>query len=157
MISNMKIGTRLALAFTVVLLITLAISILSYVRMGLMNHNTDKIIVDLFPDTEVAHDIINDVNQISLGIRNTLLFVDTDMINAEVNRIHDTQKNTNELIEKLASPRLSGTGDIMMVLWGSRRAKSPWRIALPEVRIMCGFSGLSVNRACLPWTAIPSE
>ena len=76
MFNNMKISTRLTLAFTVVVLITLTISTLSYMRMGLMNQNTNKIVVDLYPKTETAHDIIENVNLISLAIRNTLLFVD---------------------------------------------------------------------------------
>ena len=110
MFKNMKISTRLTLAFTVVVLITLTISILSYMRMGLMNRNTDKIVVDLYPKTETAHNIINNVNLISLAIRNALLFVDTGMIDAEIIRVRDAQKKTGELIEKLESETEAGKG-----------------------------------------------
>jgi len=110
MFNNMKIGARLTMAFSVVLLITLSISILSYARMGLMNHNTDKIVVDLYPKSEMARNIINKVNLMSTGIRNTLLFVDTEMINTEIGQIHDTQKVTNELIAKLESETDTGQG-----------------------------------------------
>ena len=101
MFNNMKIGTRLAVAFSAVLLITLVISILSYTRMGLMNHNTDRIVDDLSPRTESAHKIIGNVNFVSSAIRNTLLFIDTKMINDEIDRIHNTQKDTDALISNL--------------------------------------------------------
>ena len=44
MFNNMTISARLTLAFTVVVVITLAISTLSGVRMGLMNQSTNKIV-----------------------------------------------------------------------------------------------------------------
>ena len=98
MFSNMKIGVRLALAFTVVVIITLIISALAIMRMGLMNHNTDKIVLDLYPKTILANDIISNVNKISLGIRNALLFSDALMIQNETGSIRDNQSRNNELI-----------------------------------------------------------
>ena len=101
MFDNMKIGTRLALAFSAVLLVTLAISILSYTRMGVMNQNTDRIVDDLNPRTETARKIIGNVNFVSSAIRNTLLFIDTRMINDEIDRIHNSEKDTDALLDKL--------------------------------------------------------
>jgi methyl-accepting chemotaxis protein len=110
MFRNMKISTRLSMAVASVVLITLAISVLSYTRMGLMNRNTNKIVVDLYPKTETAHEIINNVNLISLAVRNSLLFVDNTMIETEINRIRDSQKKTGVLIEKLESETDAGEG-----------------------------------------------
>ncbi len=101
MFKNMKIGTRLTLAFTLVVLITLAISAYSDMRMRLMNQNTDKIVDDLFPKTEIARDIINNVDNISLSVRNVLLFVDNSMIESEIANIRRFQKRTAVLIEQL--------------------------------------------------------
>jgi methyl-accepting chemotaxis protein len=78
--------------------------------MGLMNRNTNKIVVDLYPKTETAHEIINNVNLISLAVRNSLLFVDNTMIETEINRIRDSQKKTGVLIEKLESETDAGEG-----------------------------------------------
>jgi len=103
MFKNMKVGNRLALAFTAVVLITLSISVFSIMRMGVMSGNTDKILVDLYPKTRLANDIINNVNRISLAIRNALLFVDAKMIETEVGHIRDAQNKANELIVKLES------------------------------------------------------
>ena len=110
MFKNMKISTRLTLAFAVVVLITLTISVLSYMRMGLMNQNTGKIVVDLYPQTKIAHDIISNVNQISLAVRNALLFVDTQMIKNEIDNIRDNQKKNSELIDQLESKTETGKG-----------------------------------------------
>ncbi len=110
MFENMKISTRLSLAFALVVLITLTISVLSYTRMDLMNRNTNKIVVDLYPKTETAHDIISNVNLISLAIRNSLLFVDNTMIETEIRRIRDSQKKTSEFVDKLESETGAGEG-----------------------------------------------
>ena len=110
MFKNMKIGTRLTLAFTVMVLITLAISVLSYIRMGLMNRTTGNIVVDLYPQTKLANDIISNVNQISLEVRNTLLFIDTQMIKNEIDSIRDNQKKNSELIDQLESKTETGEG-----------------------------------------------
>jgi methyl-accepting chemotaxis protein len=110
MFKNVKISTRLTLAIAVVVLITLIISVLSYTRMGLMNRNTTKIVEDLYPKTEIAHNIINNVNQISLAARNSLLFVDNQMISNEIASIRDNQKKNSELIAKIEALTEPGTG-----------------------------------------------
>ncbi len=110
MFKNIKISTRLTLAIAVLVLITLIISVLSYARMGLMNRNTNKIVEDLYPKTEIAHNIINNVNQISLAVRNSLLFVDNQMISNEIASIRDKQKKNSELIDKIESVTEPGTG-----------------------------------------------
>ena len=110
MFKNMKISTRLTLAFTVMVLITLTISVLSYIRMGLMNQTTGKIVVDLYPQTKLANDIISNVNQISLEVRNALLFIDTQMIKNEIDNIRDNQKKNSELIDQLESKTETGKG-----------------------------------------------
>ncbi|MEO8332068.1 MAG: MCP four helix bundle domain-containing protein, partial [Gallionella sp.] len=110
MFNNLKISTRLTLAFTIVVLITLIISTFSNMRMGLMNQNTNKIVVDLYPKTELARGIISNVNQISLSVRNSLLFVDNKMIESEIGHIRESQKKTDELIKKLESESEPGRG-----------------------------------------------
>ena len=108
MFKNMKVGTRLALAFTVVVLITLSISIFSVVRMGLMNKNIDTILVDLYPKTTMAIQISNNVERISLSIRNSLLFIDDKMIAVEIGQIGDLQNKISEIIAKLDASAETG-------------------------------------------------
>ena len=110
MFKNMKIGTRLTLAFTIVVLITLTISAFSDMRMRLMNQNTDRIVDDLYPKTEIARNIINNVDGISLSVRNALLFVDNSMIKSEIANIRRSQKRTGELIEQLETISGNETG-----------------------------------------------
>ena len=110
MFKNMKIGARLTLAISMVVLITLAISTLSIMRMEVMNQNTENIVVETYPKTVAAHKIIESAGDISLAIRNTLLFVDNRMIESEIEVIRSTQKRTRELIEKLEAGSDSGKG-----------------------------------------------
>jgi len=114
MFKNMKIGVRLTLAFTLVVLISLAISGLSDIRMKLMNQNTDKILVELYPNTEMARNIIDDVNRISLSVRNALLFVDSAMVKSEIAEIHESQKRTGELIDQLEAKAGYGNGKVLI-------------------------------------------
>ena len=69
MFKNMKISARLTLAVVASVLIVLFMSVLSYSRMGLMNRNTNKIVDDLYPKTEIARKIINNVDQIPVVLR----------------------------------------------------------------------------------------
>ena len=101
MFKNMKISARLTLAVVASVLIVLFMSVLSYSRMGLMNRNTNKIVDDLYPKTEIARKIINNVDQISLEVRNSLLFFDNQMISSEIDTIRDNQKKDAELIDKI--------------------------------------------------------
>ena len=110
MFKNMKIGTRLTLTFTLVVLIALAISAFSDTRMRLMNQNTANIVVDLYPNTEMARDIIDNVNRISLSVRNALLFVDNSMIKSEIAHIRQSQKGISQLIEQLETKTGYGIG-----------------------------------------------
>jgi methyl-accepting chemotaxis protein len=114
MFKNMKINTRLSLVFTLVVLIALAISTLSDMRMRVMNQNTEKIVVDLYPNTETARDIINNVNNISLSVRNALLFVDNSMIKSEITHIREAQKRTGELIDLLEAKTGYGNGKVLI-------------------------------------------
>jgi len=114
MFKYMKIGTRLSLVFALLVLITLAISAMSDTRMRLMSQNIDKIIVDLYPNTELARDIINNVNRISLSVRNALLFVDNSMITTEISKVRESQKRTGVLIEQLEAKIGSGNGRLLI-------------------------------------------
>jgi methyl-accepting chemotaxis protein len=114
MFKNMKIGFRLTLAFALVVLIALAISVLSDMRMRLMNQNTTRIVVELYPNTEIARDMIKNVNQISLSIRNALLFVDNAMIKSQIEQIRQSQKDTGQLIVQLESKTDSGNGKALL-------------------------------------------
>jgi methyl-accepting chemotaxis protein len=114
MVNKLKIGTRLTLAFALVVLIALAISAISDTRMRLMNQNTEKIVVDLYPNTEMARDIINNVDRISLSVRNALLFVDNSMIKSEISKIRASQRRTGELIDQLEVKMGYGNGKILL-------------------------------------------
>ena len=123
MFRNMKISTRLTLAFAVVVLITLIISILSYTRMGLMNRNTERIVSDLYPKTQLANGIVGNVKQISLQVRNALLFIDAQMISNEISSIRENQKRNAELIDQLELQTGQGEGRDLIVKIKESRLK----------------------------------
>jgi methyl-accepting chemotaxis protein len=123
MFKNMKISTRLAVAFTVMVLITLTISTLSIMRMGQMDDNTDLLINDRYPKTVVANNIIDNVNLISRAIRNALLFTDNKMIEAETVRIRNAQNINREMIEKLEAEIKSDKGMELLGIVNESRQK----------------------------------
>jgi len=123
MFQNMKISTRLTLAFTVMVLITLTISTLAILRMENMNDNTDKIVNDRYPKTVIANDIIDNVNLISRAIRNALLFTDNKMIEAEIARIRESQQRNIALIKKLEADTSSDQGKELLGKINETRAR----------------------------------
>ena len=114
MFKNMKISTRLALAFSLMVLITLTVSSMAIMRMAQMDENTDKIVADRWPKTVTANDIIDNVNLISRAIRNALLLTDSQMIEVEIKRIREKQKINAKLLADLEAGITSPEGKSLL-------------------------------------------
>jgi len=144
MFMNLKISTRLTLAFAVVVLITLAISVLSYTRMGLMNQNTNKIVSDLYPKTKLANDIIGNVNQISLEVRNSLLFIDAQMIKNEISNIRENQKKNSVLIDQIESE--SGIGEGRDLINKIKESRQKFNVSLDKLLDLGSSDGAAATQ-----------
>jgi methyl-accepting chemotaxis protein len=122
MFKNMKIGVRLGLGFSLVVLLLIAIAFIGITRLGNMNENIDNLIGDKYPKTVWANEIRDNVNIIARAMRNMLLFKDAAEIAKQHNRILDVRKNIKERMDKLAETIKSEKGKELLKLLVDARA-----------------------------------
>ena len=110
MFANMKIGVRLALGFTVVIVLMIAIAFIGVLRLRHLNENIDIIIADRYPKTVTANDIVRELNSQAQQMRNVLLMTDKSEIQKELAGIDETGKVIAENLAKLEKKITSTKG-----------------------------------------------
>lgn len=100
MFKNLRIGTRLAGGFGLVVLLLVAVAGLGISRMSHLNSEIELLVNDRFPKTVWANDIIDSVNTIARAMRNALLVKPEDAVK-ELDRIPEQRKMIAERLEKL--------------------------------------------------------
>ena len=73
MIKNLKIGTRLAGAFGIILILIVALIVIGTVKMGDIQNNLERTVKVNIVRMEGANQMADSVREISIAIRNTLL------------------------------------------------------------------------------------
>ncbi|MEJ1964141.1 MAG: methyl-accepting chemotaxis protein [Gammaproteobacteria bacterium] len=107
MFQDMKVGTRLALAFAVVLALMVGIIMVGVSRLGLLNDEIDAI-TDV-NNVEIRHANAMEATSYSIGtsLRNMVIFADPAAIKAELQRLHseigDLDKEADELARQFAA------------------------------------------------------
>lgn len=114
MLSNMKIGTRLAIGFASVLILLALISILSLINMSTMNRNTEQVTVRYYPQTVMANNILRNVNIIARTLRNVVLLTDKEEMKKEEERIAQSIKIIDETIVELEKRTESEEGKALL-------------------------------------------
>lgn len=83
MLNNLKIGTRLGIAFgTIVLLLVMATGLALY-QMSIVNAQSTVMAEVLWPATVKTNHVIDRANEISRGVRNVLLLNDPELVRQE--------------------------------------------------------------------------
>src|SRR5690606_37605911 len=101
MFKNMKIGTRLALGFSVVLVLLIAIAVMGLSRLSMLNEDLEALAQDRYPKTVWANNIIDALNTNARSLRNALLVVDPVITEQELKRAADQSPLVAENIERL--------------------------------------------------------
>jgi len=110
MFKNMKIGTRLGIGFSLVLLLLIAITFVSVTRLGDMNASVDKLINDRYPKTVQANNIIQSIFEIARAMRNSLIMAESSQVEAELASIEQSRATIKAELEKLAEAIKSDDG-----------------------------------------------
>ncbi len=132
MLSNMKIGTRLAVGFGAILALLAIVAILSLVRLGAIGQGIEIIVNDRYPKTVWANDIIANANVTARSIRNMVIFDKKEDVLKENSRIDEASKAVTEEIEKLKKTVTSEKGRDL--LKGIIDARASYAEALKEAR-----------------------
>ncbi|TQK13423.1 MULTISPECIES: methyl-accepting chemotaxis protein [unclassified Herbaspirillum] len=100
-IANMKIGTRLAIGFGVVIALLIAIAVLGNAQLARLTDGINLIVKDRYPKTVMANTIQIQVNKIALDIRDILLSADAERIKALAADAAAADKKMNEGLMKM--------------------------------------------------------
>jgi len=103
MLTNLKIGTRLAVGFALVLALLLAIAGVGLNRMGAMGADTDKIVTHYYVQDSLAHDMAEQIFVVSRLIRTVLLMENPADRKTNADRIAKARVAYDELAEKLTA------------------------------------------------------
>ena len=86
-IQNIRIGTRLGLAFSALVSLLIVLAVTGSLQLGIVAGDTDLIANDRLPKINLAQRIENEVNLQSRAIRTALLATDAKVVNAELEKI----------------------------------------------------------------------
>ncbi|EKD34872.1 MAG: chemotaxis transducer [uncultured bacterium] len=123
MLTNMKIGTRLALAFGLVLIFLVVNGIVSITMIETLSGNVTTLATDRMPKVEKANVIIGSVNIVARALRNIIIDTNQETQAAELKRIADSRELIGKNISMLQEEIKSEKGRQMLQEMVSARAR----------------------------------
>ena len=109
MLSNLKIGLRLALGFGATLILLIIIAVIGSTRISALNAEVSTLVNDRFPKTVQAQDIADAVNTIARRLRNAYIF-DGENAQRQLDDVLVQRKIINERLEQLEKSIQSDAG-----------------------------------------------
>jgi len=111
MINNMRVGTRLGAAFSLVILLLIIVSVTAVTKISAINASIDQIVSDRYVKVRLAFDVRDGVNNQIKYLRGIVI----DTKNPEQNQkrylqLDDTVKETNLAMSKIAAIQTTVTG-----------------------------------------------
>jgi methyl-accepting chemotaxis protein len=126
MLNNIKIGTRLTIGFSTLLVLLALISVLSLINMSVMNHNTEQVTVRYFPQTVMANTIIDNLNISARAVRNIIISSDMEMINKQNQRIMDSRRVIDEVLVEF--DKITESQEGKAVIAAMKQAREAYRV-----------------------------
>ncbi len=102
-IQNLRIGTRLGLAFATLVALLIGLALIGVNQLSRVAHDTDVIAHDRLLKVSLAQNIENEVNRQSRAIRTALISTDKKVVAAELEKIQDATPRISEAVSKLQS------------------------------------------------------
>ena len=113
MFKNLKVGIRLGIGFAVTLVLLMAISAISYLRLGGVNSELEKMVNDRFPKVVQSTHIIDSINNINRLLRNAYIYTGTEQQKA-LDDIQISRKEISDTLEKLDQTIRSDEGKAIL-------------------------------------------
>ena len=114
MFSNMKVGTRIALGFAIVMALLVVIGVIALGQIRTLNDGLDKLANDRFPKTVIANDVIDQINTIGRVMRNAVLASNPEAAAKEIGLIPEARKIIVDNIGKLEDAIKSEEGKALL-------------------------------------------
>jgi methyl-accepting chemotaxis protein len=131
MIANLRIGTRLGIAFAILVLLLTGVAVLSVTKANAINDELNVIVKDRFPKVVKANEIINILNANARVVRNMLLLTKADDIKREADRLPDMSKRMSEELDAIS--KMPMNDEEKAVLADINAARGPYRDHLVKV------------------------
>jgi methyl-accepting chemotaxis protein len=138
MFKNMKIGLRLGICFSIILIMLVVIGFYSLKQLSNVNKEVKFLSEDAFPGAIQAYEVINNLNIAARAIRNILLSTDVKTIQEERDRITAVGKDNSELLEKLKNSAVTDKEKELINSLSTVRASY---LTLQSEMISLGISG----------------
>jgi len=122
MLKNLRIGTRLGIGFGLIILLLVAMTSISVLRVGEINGKIDYVVSEAFPKTVLANDIIGAVNVATREIRNAALARTPEEVQRSLDSIPPQSKLITERIEQLEKAAVTETDKKLLADLKSTRA-----------------------------------
>lgn len=134
MFANMKIGTRLALGFGIVLALLMGVAALGLARLGTLNGDLDSLVNDKYAKTSLLADVKDEVNGQALDLRNALFQTKSDKALAELEGIAKSSEVVTASLKKVDEMVKSGKGrELFSKVETTRNAYIPVRNKVLEL------------------------
>ena len=101
MFKNMKIGVKLGIGFAIVLVLLIAVSVTSIIRIGDIKDSTTSVVDDRMPKVEMSGEVMTNVLIIARALRNTLMSNDKSYEKSQLEVISNARKRNGEILDKL--------------------------------------------------------
>ncbi len=125
-INNMKLGTKLAGGFSVLLMLVVIIAFIGISRLNVLNGYLDDVIHDNNVKLKLANNIAGGIDEIARSVRNIVLLEDMGSMQKEKDRIDAARKIFSESYEKLVRMVTSNKGkEILATVKGSQDVVRP--------------------------------
>ena len=110
MIKNLKIGSRLGLAFGIILIFLIAITAFGTTRLALVNDSTSLIVKGRFPKVALGTSMLDAVKDMSISMHNLLITDDPQRVSTELAAINKRDADMNTFVDKFAKTVSSPKG-----------------------------------------------
>ncbi|MBF0553315.1 MAG: MCP four helix bundle domain-containing protein [Nitrospirae bacterium] len=110
MLQNMKTGTRLALAFGIVVVLLLVVAIVGITKLEGLNNSINEVVKAEYPKVAGCSNINIDVLKIARSMRNMLIMDKKEDIQKELERIAEARKNITASLDTMAQLVKSDSG-----------------------------------------------
>jgi methyl-accepting chemotaxis protein len=154
MFANLKIGTRLAAGFGIIIALLGGIVLVAVQSLASLNQATSQIVDDRYPQVVLTTSLLMQVNENAISMRNMLLADNPDMLKAETAAIAAGEKAIAEGLNKLQGMLSSEAGRKAYADMQVLRAK--YQAGQAEFMTLAG-SGGTIDASALLMTTLRED
>ncbi|WP_233809559.1 methyl-accepting chemotaxis protein [Paraburkholderia sp. HP33-1] len=100
---NLKIGSRLAVAFGLVILLLIGVSAVAMIQLSASKQRIEQLVQETYVKSEFAHEIKDHANLAARNLRNALLTGSADEARTYLEKIAESRSSNTALAEKLSA------------------------------------------------------